>query len=161
MGLKSGMIPFTLFIIMTFQDNPLIILDFKGLEPYLHKNNDTCYVINFWATWCGPCVKEIPYFEQLNQKFKDKKVKVILVSLDFPKTYQKVLLPFIEKRGLKSEIILLNDPNSNEWITKIDKDWSGAIPATLIYTKASRSFYEKTFTYQELDSLVIQKSTKQ
>jgi len=151
-----------LFAVLTaFQDEPVKIVDYKGLEPYLHKNNDTCYVINFWATWCAPCIKELPYYEQINSNYAKKKVKVILVSLDFPKTYKKVLIPFIEKRNLKSEIILLNDPNSNEWINKIDKDWTGSIPATLVYSKTSRSFYEKTFTYEELDSVISLKLINQ
>jgi len=156
----------SLFILLftglaAFQDEPLKVVDYNELEPYLHKNNDTCYVINFWATWCGPCVKEIPYYEQITRNYANKKVKVILVSLDFAKTYKEVLIPFIEKRNLKSEILLLNDPNSNEWIDKIDKDWTGSIPATLVYTKTSRSFYEKSFTYNELDSLISHKLSKE
>lgn len=140
------------FLLFGFQDEPVKVVDFKGLEPYLNKQNDTTYVINFWATWCGPCVKELPYFEKITESYKDKKVKVILVSLDFPKSYKKSLLPFLVKRGIKSEVILLNDPDSNTWISKIDKDWSGAIPATIIYNKSSRSFYEKSFSYEELES---------
>jgi len=142
---------FITFLLIGFQDRPIKIVDFKGLEPYLNKQNDTTYIVNFWATWCGPCVKELPYFEKITEKYKNKKVKVILVSLDFPKSYKKSLLPFLVRKGIKSEVILLNDPDSNTWINKVNKDWSGAIPATIIYNKNSKSFYEKSFTYEELE----------
>lgn len=128
--------------------------DFSGLENLLKKQNDTTYVVNFWATWCVPCVKELPNFEKLNATYKDKKVKVILVSIDFPKMVESNLLPFIEKNNLKSEVVHLNDPDANSWINKVDKTWSGAIPATVIYKKDKRSFYEKSFTFEELETEV-------
>ncbi len=144
-------------MLFCLQDEPVKVVDYKGLEPYLNKQNDTTYVINFWATWCGPCVKELPCFEQITDNYNDQKVKVILVSLDFPKSYQKSLIPFIKRKELKSEVILLDDPDSNTWINKIDKSWSGAIPATIIYNKNSRSFYEQSFTYEDLESALEEK----
>ncbi|MGB0788033.1 MAG: TlpA disulfide reductase family protein [Marinirhabdus sp.] len=129
------------------------LLNFEAFErQFLKKQNDTTYVVNFWATWCKPCVKELPYFEQLNKNYKDRKVKVILASLDFPDQVQKQVIPFIKKRGLKSETVLLDDPGANSWIPKVDSTWSGAIPATVIYKKGVRAFYEKSFTYGELEN---------
>jgi thiol-disulfide isomerase/thioredoxin len=155
--MKLSIFIISILILFNFQDEPVKVVDYKGLEPYLNKQNDTTYVINFWATWCGSCVKELPYFEQINEKYKNQKVKVILVSLDFPKSYQKSLIPFIKRKQLKSEIMLLDDPDSNTWISKIDKNWSGAIPATIIYNKNARSFYEKSFSYEELESALKEK----
>lgn len=127
------------------------VVDFNGLEPYLHKQDDTTYVVNFWATWCAPCVKELPAFEKLNEAYGSEKVKVLLVSLDFIKHYDTKLLPFISDRNLKSDVILLNDPRSNQWIDKVSPDWSGAIPATVIYRGKKRTFYEQSFTYESLE----------
>lgn len=128
--------------------------DFSGLESLLKKQNDTTYVVNFWATWCVPCVEELPNFEKMNATSKDKKVKVILVSIDFPKMVESKLLPFIKKHELKSEVVHLNDLDANSWINKVDSTWSGAIPATVIYKKDKRSFYEKSFTFEELETEV-------
>ncbi len=134
----------------------LEIYDFDGLKKFLETTSDKTVIVNFWATWCAPCVKELPYFEQLNTNYKDRKVEVILVSLDFPNKYDSNLKPFIVKHQLKSKVVALNDTDANRWIPEISEDWSGAIPATLIYNKDKRQFYEKTFTYDELETEVKQ-----
>jgi thiol-disulfide isomerase/thioredoxin len=128
------------------------IMTFDEFEPHLHKNNDTTYVINFWATWCKPCIEEIPAFEELNRKFSDQPVKVLMVSLDFVRNLNSRLIPFIEKNNMKAEVILLNDPKSHIWIEKVSSNWTGSIPATIIYNRNKRSFYERTFTYDELEN---------
>ena len=131
-------------------DINLEVYNFDALEPILNRKDDKIYVVNFWATWCAPCIKELPYFEALNAEYKSKNVEVILVSLDFPKHYETKLKPFISEKSLKSKVIALNDVDSNTWIPKVDKEWSGAIPATLIYNKDKRAFYEKSFNLEEL-----------
>lgn len=126
--------------------------DFDRLEPYLNQKNDTVYVVNFWATWCVPCVEELPHFEKLNQKYKEDKFKMLLVSLDFPKMAESRVIPFIKENNLRAEVVLLNDPDANRWIEKVNKEWSGAIPATLIYKNSVREFFEKSFSESELET---------
>lgn len=133
-------------------DYDLKIYDYDGLEPLINKNDDKVHVVNFWATWCAPCVKELPYFEEINQEYKDKNVEVLLVSLDFPRNYESKLKPFIAKRNLQSEVVAFDDVDQNRWIPAIDKDWSGAIPATIIYNRDKRKFYEQSFTKEELET---------
>ncbi len=135
-------------------ENDIAIVDFSGIEPLLNKNTDTLYIVNFWATWCAPCVKEIPYFEQIAQEYSKHKLKVILVNLDFPNHYQSRLLPFVKEQGIKSDIVMLDDADANSWINRVDSSWSGSIPATLIYNDTKREFFEKEFTYQELKDAV-------
>jgi thiol-disulfide isomerase/thioredoxin len=130
------------------------IMDFDTFQQYLKHENDTVYVINFWATWCAPCVKELPDFERLNQKFGDRNFKMLLVSLDFRKMYETRLIPFIEENKLSAEVILLHDPDANAWIDKVSPDWSGAIPATLIYKNDFRVFHEGGYTFDELNTIV-------
>lgn len=134
----------------------IAVVDFSQLQPLLDKRNDTTYVVNFWATWCLPCIKEMPYFQQIHDNFSDRKVKVVLVSLDFEKQINSRLIPFIEKNNLTPEVILLNDPDANSWIDKVNPEWSGALPATVIYNKNFQGFYEQSFTYNELEQIINQ-----
>ncbi len=136
------------------QTNAQPVMKFSGFEPYLHLQNDTVYVINFWATWCRPCVKELPYFEQINKKYKSEKLKVILVSLDFAEDLETKLKPFIQRKNLQSKIIIMDDPDANSWIDKVDKNWSGAIPATLIYKGNKKTFHEGSLNYEQIEDLI-------
>ena len=134
---------------------PPIYENFEDLAFIFQQKNDTTYVINFWATWCAPCVKELPYFEELNQKYEDKKVKVILVSQDFSKQLETKLKPFLEKNKLQSEVLVLIDPDANSWIDKVNPVWSGAIPATVVYKSDKNEFYEKSFeNFEELEEII-------
>lgn len=136
------------------QVNPSIkVLDYSGLAPLLAKENDTTYVVNFWATWCKPCINELPAFEKLRENYSNEKVKVLLVSLDFPDKLETQVIPYVRKH-LKSEVILLDDADANNWIPKISKKWSGAIPATIIYKNKNRIFYEQSFNYAQLEKEV-------
>jgi thiol-disulfide isomerase/thioredoxin len=139
------------------QDTDIPVMSYEEFSPYLHQNNDTLYVINFWATWCKPCVVELPYFEKINELYADKKVKVILVSLDFPDEMDTRLKPFVTKKGLKSDIILLNETDPNTFIDKVSPKWSGAIPATYIYKGSNSDFYEMSFSFEELETIIKQK----
>ena len=133
----------------------LEVYDFDGLQKFLSTTDDKTYVVNFWATWCAPCVKELPYFEKLNKEYSED-VEVILVSLDFPSKYETRLKPYIKNNNLKSKVVALNDVDSNTWIPKVDESWTGAIPATVIFNKNERKFYEKSFNYDELETEVKQ-----
>lgn len=134
-------------------DYPIEIYDFENFEKaFLEEKDDTLRVINFWATWCKPCVQELPFFEEINAEYP--KVQVTLVSLDFPKHIESKLIPFLKKNNLKSRVVLLDDDNANKWINEVDEHWSGAIPATIFYKGNKRIFHEKSFTKDELVNIV-------
>lgn len=147
-------IPVFIFISMSvYSQQKVEIYTFNELQNILNKKNDTVYVVNFWATWCKPCVKELPYFEKLNKEYSEK-VKVLLVSLDFEEQLKTRLIPFLNQRNIESEVILLNESNPNDYIDKVSTEWSGAIPATIIFNKNGSDFYEQSFEYDELVSAV-------
>ena len=129
------------------------ILDFSALESaYFHPENEKIYVLNFWATWCKPCIKELPAFEELNATYSNRNVEVILVSLDFPNVVNSRVVPFLQANLIQSKVVLLDDADANSWITAVDATWSGAIPATLIIKKGTSQFYERSFTFEELET---------
>ena len=116
-------------------------------EVILAANPDEKVIINFWSTWCKPCIEELPYFEQITTQHPD--VKVILVSLDFKNQIEKKLIPFVEKNQLKSTVVALLDGKYNSWIDKVNPEWSGAIPGTLFLNGGKRAFYEKSYHSKE------------
>lgn len=126
-------------------------LNFNDLEGYIKNHPAETLVVNFWATWCAPCVKELPTFEKLGETYANKDVKVLLVSLDFPEQLEK-LTQFVENKKIQSEVIFLNDGDANEWIPKVDRSWSGAIPATLVVGVKNKKFYERSFNFSQLEN---------
>ncbi len=111
-------------------------------NDYLNKDNDTTYVVNFWATWCRPCVQELPLFDSLNKIVENERFKMVLVSLDFKAENAEA---FMKKRGYDVEMVVLMDPDSNKWINEIDSNWSGAIPYTLIWKGEVYGKHEKMY----------------
>ena len=124
------------------------------LQKLMNEKSEKIQVINFWATWCGPCVKELPFFEKLNAESRPE-VKVTLVSLDLDldpnpaKVYR-----FISKKNIQSQVLLLDEPDANSWISKIDKEWSGALPATILinHKTGKRRFIGKALEEGELET---------
>lgn len=144
-----------LFVFANAQKKPAVY-KIDDLLKRIHNNSDTVYVVNFWATWCKPCVAELPEFEKLNIETTHanmgKKVKVLLVSMDFKENISDKLVPFLQKNNYATECVLLDEVDGNSFINKINPKWSGAIPATFI-TKQNRKqeeFVEKKLHYEDL-----------
>ncbi|MEL6275923.1 MAG: TlpA disulfide reductase family protein [Bacteroidota bacterium] len=120
-----------------------------------NQQNDTTYIVNFWATWCKPCVEELPHFQELNEKYAGQPLRIVLVSLDFKKDVHTKLLSFIEERQLELPVVALTDGNQAGWIDRVDNSWGGAIPVTVIYKNGLRHFVNEQFdTYYDLEALV-------
>jgi len=131
------------------------VVKFNTIDSLLHMSPEMPMVINFWATWCKPCVQELPYFEEVNKNYSASGVKVILVSLDFKRELDNRVKPFVQKNNITSEVLLLNEPDYNSWINHVDSSWSGAIPATVIISKNKKDFFEKEFSsYAELENII-------
>lgn len=125
-------------------------------------NKDTTYIVNFWATWCAPCIHEMPEFEALEKRFAGTAVKVLLVSLDFKEDLRMKVPAFIERRhGALPEVVWLAETDANKFIPKIEKRWSGSIPATLLIAGPDRNqlFLERTITADEIIGLLPANAT--
>lgn len=154
----SLLTPFLILFSLAFQPQEVKEISLEQLQQkVIQPGNDTLYVVNFWATWCKPCVDEMPYFEAATENHKNKKLKVLLVSVDFLSAKQKVE-KFVVEKNIKSETVLLNAGNPNSWIDKIEPQWGGAIPATLFYKQGEKRYFrEGEFEQTELDSLILTK----
>ncbi|MES2593402.1 MAG: TlpA disulfide reductase family protein [Bacteroidota bacterium] len=132
------------------------VIKITELESRLNADTDTTFIVNLWATWCAPCVKELPDFDSIHAAYADKKVKIILVSLDFKEDLHTKLIPFLASKKIKSEVVLMDELNANYFIPKISNEWSGAIPATLIINKQKKinRFFEKKLDYTFLKTQI-------
>lgn len=134
------------------------IVKLDELQALINKKSDNVHVINFWATWCGPCIKEMPLFEKLTAENRPG-VKVTLVSMDLDlnpnpdKVYK-----FIERKNIKSDVLLLDEKDPDSWISKIEKEWSGSLPATIVINQKTgqRKFVGKELHEGDLERLIAE-----
>lgn len=147
-----GLFPLLLFAQMKSVNNFKGTIKYEDYQKIINKNDDVLYVINFWATWCSPCVEELPEFMEVNQQFSSKKhFKMILISLDSKREIESELLPFLKNKNIKADVYLLDDiKRMNYWIPDIEKTWSGSIPATLIYKNGKKLFFAEKQLDQEI-----------
>lgn len=132
------------------------MITFNQLQKRLEDTRGKTLIVNFWATWCKPCVEEMPAFLKLARE--DRDFHLLLVSLDDPEKRTSQVLPFLRKNDIRQEVVILEQPNGGEWISTIAPSWSGAIPATLAVnsSKGIREFRRQSFTYNELKSFYQQ-----
>ncbi len=144
---------FCLFSICLSQE--VEIMKFDELEKIMNEKPAKVKILNFWATFCKPCIIEMPFFEEAANKF-DKDIDLIFVSLDFAENVENKVKPFLTKKNIHSRVILLDDTNYDSWIDRVSPSWSGAIPATLIIDKITgeKFFFEQIFEKEELESLI-------
>ena len=117
----------------------------------------TPLIINMWATWCIPCVQELPYFQEEVKKYKKDSVQLLLVSLDFKETFPKGITKFMSKRKITAPVVWLDETNADYFCPKIDAKWSGAIPATLFINNKTgyRNFIEEQISREKLKQEIM------
>ncbi|MEQ8525630.1 TlpA disulfide reductase family protein [Gracilimonas sp.] len=133
--MKSAIISFILiFVSFSFSGDKILVdatadqimakvAEYEGEKPVL---------MNFWATWCAPCIEEFPYLMELNEKYEGQ-FKLILVSGDFREARDEAEV-FLKKQGVDFETYF-KVGKDNEFITTISNKWTGALPFTIVYNK--------------------------
>ncbi|OQP47629.1 hypothetical protein A4D02_30345 [Niastella koreensis] len=122
------------------------------VEEYV-KNSDHPIVLNCWATWCAPCNEEIPYFMESVKKYSEQKVELVLVSLDFAKSYPTKIAGQINKKHFEATFFWLNETNADYFCPKIDPKWDGTLPSTVYINPATgyRKFFGRPMTDRQID----------
>ena len=127
----------------------------EDITSYIQKA-DHPLIVTFWATWCKPCIEELPLLQEKVQQNKSEKVELVMVSLDFPEAYPKDILDFIKKKNISATFFWLNETDADHFCPAIDKQWQGSIPATLFVNQQNnyRKFFEKKISPEELDNAI-------
>jgi thiol-disulfide isomerase/thioredoxin len=122
------------------------------VEAYV-KNSDHPIVLNCWATWCAPCIEEIPYFMETVKKYSDQKVELLLVSLDFANSYPGKIQELIKKKKFDGTFFWLNETNADYFCPKIDPKWDGTLPSTLFINPKTgyRQFFGRPLTDRQVE----------
>lgn len=134
-------------------------IKYEDYETLVNKKDDVLYVVNFWATWCGPCVEELPEFMEVNREFSGRKdFKMILISLDNKRDLDEGVKPFLKQKNISADVYLLDDvKRMNFWIPKTDRTWGGSIPATALYRNGKKlQFIEKQLQKEDLLQIINQ-----
>ncbi len=133
-------------------------IKFEELQQTIKDEKSELLLINFWASWCKPCLEELPAFQTIADKYRQKGVKVLLVSLDFEKQVPKAA-ELLKQKKINLYSVHLNEPDYDSWINRVSPTWQGSIPATwLINTKSNeQTFYEKSFDLKTLETLILDK----
>lgn len=142
-----------LVLVASWLEPSVEVLNLAQLHARIYRGSDTTYVVNFWATWCRPCVEELPAFEALARRYAAEPVVVLLVSLDAIGDRTTKVEPFLRRRGYQHcRFVLLNEPKPHIWIDRVDPSWSGSIPATMFVRGDRKLFGEFQFNEELLDS---------
>lgn len=125
------------------------------IEDIIQKS-DHPVIISFWATWCAPCLHEIPYFQETVKRYSDQKVELVLVSLDFKESYPSMIESFVKKKKFQASFYWLNETNADDFCPKIDPKWNGGIPATLFVNNKTnyRKFFDRQLTPLQVEAEV-------
>lgn len=123
---------------------PPVYKDYSALAPLFQQRNDTTYLVNFWATWCKPCLEELPLLQQLAEESSDAPLRVILVSLDTEPGAIDRIPGYLQNRGIDLPTVVLTDERSS-WKRELDEKWDGSLPTTFVYRNDLRYIYRRPF----------------
>ena len=132
-------------------------VNYDQLKEIIEKNDDKLYVVNFWATWCRPCIEELPHFLEVSNAYENQApFQMILVSLDKAELLETDVAQMITKLNIDNDVYLLDDnKRMNYWISAVDSTCSGAIPATVFYKNGQKMhFTEGQLTKEELTTII-------
>jgi len=117
------------------------------------KESKSPLIVNFWATFCVPCLQEIPYFQELTEQYKSSNVSLIFVSLDLKEAYPRKVNEMAKKLNLVNPVVWLNETNADYFCPKIDTSWTGGMPSTLFVNNSTGyyKFFEDQLSKEKLE----------
>jgi thiol-disulfide isomerase/thioredoxin len=120
------------------------------------KGSKAPLIVNFWATFCVPCLQEIPYFQEITDRYKAKNVSLLLVSLDMKQAYPVKVNEMARRLKLAYPVVWLDETNADYFCPKIDTSWTGGMPSSLFVNNATgyHKFFEEPLSREKLEEEV-------
>lgn len=158
--MRKRSLPFFFLVLLSpffLQAQKVPIIRWAQMDSILRSGDDSLTVLNFWATWCKPCVEELPHFEKLRKQFASKPVRFIYISLDFASEAKTRVQPFVNRKMQGATVLLLDETDYNQWINRIDPTWGGGIPMTLFFNnpKKIRIFADRQLAEEQLQDILL------
>jgi peroxiredoxin len=129
----------------------LNLIDPEGLKELVKNDTNKYRLINVWATWCGPCIAELPEFVTMHRMYRQRKFELITVSADEPDA-RSAALKVLQKNHVSAKNYLFNSDDRNALFDSIDKKWEGAVPYTVLVAPGGKIVYRN---HAEIDPLKI------
>lgn len=133
------------------------LLDMESLDHLLNNRNGKVLFLNIWATWCIPCREEFPDIIKLVKEFRDEDVEFVGISVDYPDEIESKINPFIKEQKVNFPIFVQNFPEQEDFIDRLNKEWSGALPATFIFGNRGKlqKFLLGKHSYKEFKGEIV------
>lgn len=125
-------------------------LDAAGVRALAANETDKLLLVNVWASWCGPCIAELPEFVTMNRMYRKRNFQLVTISLDDPAQRDETLRHLRENHVAATNYISTL-PTTDELADLLDKDWPGPVPYTLLIAPGGKILYRTTGPVEPLE----------
>jgi thiol-disulfide isomerase/thioredoxin len=132
------------------QGTAIKVIEFGELEKLLGSQSPRTRVFHFWASWCAPCLQELPQWNSIIPQYTNKEMEWYFVDISIEEDLQTKTMDFLLLQPNLRPVLHLNPDNPNEWVPKVHPDWQGTIPMTLIVKGEQKILIEKKMSVEEL-----------
>jgi peroxiredoxin len=130
-------------------------LDEAALAKLAKNDTQKLLLVNLWATWCGPCVAELPEFVTMNRMYRKRPFQLVTISLDDPEKKEAEALKLLREKHVAATNYISVVKDRDKFGDLLDKDWPGALPYTLLIAPGGKVIYRKS---GEIDPLEVKRA---
>ena len=132
-------------------------IDERGVKELAKNDTQNLRLINVWATWCGPCVEELPELITINRMYRKRRFEMITISLDGVGNKDQALR-FLKEKHVSATNYIFDSDDRDKLAEALDRKWPGPVPYTLLIAPGGKVIYRKhdTFDPMELKKAIVE-----